>query len=168
MSTSTETSVGATERLLAATRQTIGAGPYCWAMTAAVDGAANARLMGRLPPLPGEDEWTLWFLTRERSRKATEIRRTGRLAVGYQHDADYAVLAGPAALIEDRSELRPRWQDRWNVRFPGGPDNTAVILIRMETERIELCVRGVTPEPFGSRYVALERRSTRGWEVVTG
>ena len=99
MSTSTETSVGATERLIAATRQTIDAGPYCWAMTAAVDGAANARLMGRLPPLPGEDEWTLWFLTRDRSRKATEIRRTGRLAIGYQHDADYAVLAGPAALI---------------------------------------------------------------------
>jgi general stress protein 26 len=168
MSTGTATNSGAAERLLAAARQTIGAARYCWAMTAASGGGVNARLMGRLPSLPGEDEWTVWFLTRDRSRKAGEIRLAGRLAVGYQHDADYAVLTGPAALIEDRPELRRRWQDEWKVFFPGGADDASAILVRMEVDRIELCMRGVTPEPFGSRYQALERGPAHRWEVVTG
>jgi len=168
MSTSTVTDVSAAERLLAATRQTNGTTRYCWAMTAAGGGGVNARLMGRLASLPGEDEWTVWFLTGDRSRKAGEIRLAGRLTVGYQHDADYAVLIGPATLIEDRPELRRRWQDGWNVFFPGGPDDSAAALVRMEVDRIELCMRGVTPEPFGSRYLALERESTRQWKVVTG
>ena len=170
MSTSTVTNGSEAQRLLAATRQIIGTVRYCWVMTAAGGGGVNARLMGRLPSLPGEDEWTVWFLTRDRSRKAGEIRLAGRLTVGYQNDADgaYAVLTGPAALIEDRPELRRRWQDSWNVFFPGGPDNSAAILVRIEVDCIELCMRGVTPEPFGSRYLALERGSTRQWKVVTG
>jgi hypothetical protein len=42
------------------------------------------------------------------------------------------------------------------------------VLVRLEVERIELCVPGITPEPFGSRYLALERGATRPWHVVVG
>ncbi|HKW53269.1 MAG TPA: pyridoxamine 5'-phosphate oxidase family protein [Stellaceae bacterium] len=167
MSTSAVTNAGEPERLLAATRQLIGTVRYCWAMTAAEGGGVNARLMGRLPSLAGDDEWTVWFLTRDSSRKAAEIRCAGRLTVGYQHDVDgaYAVLSGPAALVEDLPGLRRRWQDSWKVHFRG-PDDPDAVLVRMEVDRIELCMRGVTPEPFGSRYLALQRGSTRPWEVV--
>ncbi|HEX9490018.1 MAG TPA: pyridoxamine 5'-phosphate oxidase family protein [Stellaceae bacterium] len=161
---------GAADRLLAAARETIGGVRYCWAMTAAEGGGVNARLMGRLPGLSGEDEWTVCFVTDGGSRKAAEIRRSGRLTVGYQREADgaYVVLAGPATLVDDQSELRRRWQQGWNVFFPGGPTGSAAVLVRLEVERIELCVRGITPEPFGSRYLALERGATRPWQVVAG
>jgi len=123
-----------------------------------------------LPGLSGEDEWTVCFVTDGGSRKAAEIRRSGRLTVGYQREADgaYVVLAGPATLVDDQSELRRRWQQGWNVFFPGGPTGSAAVLVRLEVERIELCVRGITPEPFGSRYLALERGATRPWQVVAG
>jgi hypothetical protein len=40
-------------------------------------------------------------------------------------------------------------------------------LVRMNVDRIELCVRGVTPEPFGSRYSVIERGDDRSWKVVS-
>jgi hypothetical protein len=37
----------------------------------------------------------------------------------------------------------------------------------MNVGRIELCVRGVTPEPFGLRPSVIERSDDRSWKVVS-
>jgi hypothetical protein len=36
---------------------------YCWAVTSAGDGRANARVAKAFPNGDGEDLWTRWFLT---------------------------------------------------------------------------------------------------------
>jgi hypothetical protein len=103
----------------------------------------------RLPAYP----FGILFLTRRGSRKALEIGRTGRLSVVYQHDADdsYVTLIGRGVIIADRALLRARWQPAWNQFFLAGVDDETSVFVQLEADHIELWVRGVTPEPFGTR-----------------
>lgn len=173
MATSSEATTTASERvhqLLAAARETMRKARYCWAVTTSENGGANARPMGRIPGRPGEDEWTVWFLTSGDSRKAAEIRRDPRITITYQLDSDsaYVTLVGNAALVADRSEIRNRWDQRWNVYVPSGANDPNAVFIRIEVDRIELWVLGVTPEPFGLRGSVLHRDSANRWSVVSG
>jgi general stress protein 26 len=160
----------AVERLLTATRNTMAKARYCWAVTAAADGTANARPMGKLPSAPDRDEWKIWFLTRRSSRKAKEILQTGRITIVYQHDTDDAcvTLIGRASLMEDRTAMRAQWQKPWNLFFPGGAEDANAVFVDADIDRIELWVRGVTPEPFGTRGEILERDAGGRWSVIAG
>ena len=158
------------ERLLAAARETMAKVQDCWLATPSQDGGISARVVVPIPPVPGEEDWTIWFATHGSSRKAAEIRRAGRLTIGYQHHPDraYVSLQGRAALIEDRSTVRKHWnEERFRLYFPGGPEDPKTIFVRISVDRIELCVNGVTPDPFGSRYSAIERDADRLWKIVS-
>ena len=117
-----------------------------------------------------EDPFGILFLTRRGSRKALEIGRTGRLSVVYQHDADdsYVTLIGRGVIIADRALLRARWQPAWNQFFPAGADDETSIFVQLVADRIELWVRGVTPEPFGTRGAIMERGPGQPWRLVQG
>jgi general stress protein 26 len=166
------TSIARVDRLLTAARDTMARVTYCWAATPSEDGGVNVRVVGPIPGVSGEEDLTIWIVTSGGSRKAADIRRAGRLTLGYQHHPDrgpddYVALVGHAALVEDRSEIRDRWLDNWRRFFPDGPDDPDVIFVRLNVDRIELCVRDVTPEPFGSRYSAIERGDDRSWQIVS-
>jgi general stress protein 26 len=164
----TITSMARVDRLLTAARDTMARVTYCWAATLSGDGGVNLRLVGPIPGVSGEEDWTIWFVTSGGSRKAADIRRAGRLTLGYQHAPDdYVALICRAALVEDRSEIRGRWLERWRLYFPAGPDDPDTIFVRMNVERIELCVRGATAEPFGSRHSVIERGDGRSWKIVS-
>jgi general stress protein 26 len=156
------------DTLLTAAAATMAKTRYCWAMTIAEDGSVNARPMGPQKSLSSEDPFGILFLTRRGSRKAREIGRTGRLSVLYQHDADdgYVTLIGRGVIVADRALLRARWQPAWNQFFPTGADDEAAVLVQLEAERIELWVRGVTAEPFGTRGAILERDPGQPWRLV--
>ena len=158
------------ERLLAAAAATMEKARYCWAMTVAEDGRVNARPMGPQKSPASEDPFGILFLTRRGSRKALEIGRTGRLSVVYQHDADdcYVTLIGRGVIIADRALLRARWQPAWNQFFPAGADDETSIFVQLVADRIELWVRGVTPEPFGTRGAIMERGPGQPWRLVQG
>ncbi len=113
------------DRLLAAARDTMAKVTDCWAATPSADGGVSVRVVAPIPGVPGEDDWTIWLATGGGSRKAGEIRRSGRLTLGYQHHPDraYVALIGRAALFEDRAEIRRRWVETWRVYFPRGPDD---------------------------------------------
>ena len=156
------------EQLLPAAAATMAKARYCWALTIAEDGSVNARPMGPQKSASREDPFAILFLTRSGSRKAREIGRTGRLSVLYQHDADdgYVTLIGRGVILADRALLRARWQPAWNQFFPAGPDDETSIFVQLEAERIELWVRGVTAEPFGTRGAILERDPGQPWRLV--
>jgi general stress protein 26 len=154
-------------RLLAATAKTMQSARYCWLATAAGASARHVRPMGRLPNDPGEDAWKIRFLTDGRSRKATDIRLAGEVTILFQHDPDLAfvTLIGKALLHEDLSETRSRWKPAYDVYFPSETDRANAIFVDVEAERMELWIRGVTPEPFGLRATVLERDAA-GWRLV--
>ena len=155
--------------LLAGAGKTMRSARYCWLATAAGAGASHIRPMGRVLNDPGEDEWKIRFLTDRRSHKAADMRRAGEVTILFQHDPDLAFvsLTGKAALHENASDTRDRWKTAYDVYFPGEADRANAIFVEVEIERMELWIRGVTPEPFGLRATVLER-DARGWRLIGG
>ncbi len=157
-------------RLLAGAAKTIASVRYCWLLTEAETGGASARPMGLVSHHADENEWTIWFITDGRSRKASDIRRAGKVAVIFQRDADdaFVTLTGRASLREGASEVRRRWKDAYNAYFASETDRANASFVEVDVERMELWIRGVTPEPFGLHAMALERDAAGAWRLVAG
>jgi general stress protein 26 len=98
------------------------------------------------------------------------MRRVSHVSVIFQHDPDdaFVALAGKASLAEGKPELRRRWTAAYDAYFPGGPDQSSAIFVTIAVVRVELWIRGVTPEPFGLRTTVIERDATRGWRLKAG
>jgi general stress protein 26 len=156
-------------RLLAGAAKTIAGVRYCWLVTEAESGSASTRPMGRLLPDADENDWTIRLITDGRSRKASDIRRTGKVALIFQRDADdaFVVLSGRATLIEAASEVRQLWKDGYNALVPTEADRANAAFVQVNVERMELWIRGVTQEPFGLR-TTIERDAGGIWRLTPG
>ena len=167
----TQTNPDATDvrRLLDGAAKTMRSARYCWLATATEAGAPHVRPMGRVLNDPGEDQWKIWFLTDGRSNKAADMRRASEVSILFQDDPDLAfvTMIGKAALHENASETRSRWKGAYDVYFPSEADRASAIFVEVEIERMELWIRGVTPEPFGLRATVL-RRDAGGWRLTGG
>jgi len=155
-------------RLLAGAAKTMRSARYCWLATAA-NSAPHARPMGRVLNDPGEDEWKIRFLTDSRSHKAADMRSASGVTILFQHEPDlaYVALTGRAALHENEAETRSRWKAPYDAYFPTETDRANAIFVEVEADRMELWIRGITPEPFGLRATVLER-GAGGWRLVSG
>jgi general stress protein 26 len=154
-------------RLMAGAAKTMHTARYCWLATATESGIPHVRPMGRVLNDPGEDAWKVRFLTDGQSHKAADMRRASEVTILFQHDPDLAFvsLIGKATLHENASETRNRWKPAYNVYFPSEADRANAIFVEVEIERMELWIRGVTPEPFGLRATVIERDAD-GWRLI--
>ena len=152
------------KRLLAAARDAISEVPYCWVVTAAGDGGANARAVKAFPNDEGEDLWTRWFLTNRAGRKATEISRAGRVTLAYQHQSGnaYVALAGPAEVIDEPHVVETRLRQ---VYDPEGALAGKLVAVRVTGHHLELHIRGVTAEPWGHGRTLLDRAPDGSWRL---
>jgi general stress protein 26 len=156
------------DRLLAAARATVAETIDCWVMTPSASGGVHARVVQPIAAALDNEDWTISFIASARSRKVAEIERAGCVTLGYQRaDRGYVAFDGRATLVRDRAELGARWQESWRVHFPGGPADPNLTLVRLAVDRIEVCVQGVSPEPFGSRYATAARDAAGAWTVVS-
>ena len=156
-------------RRLDGAAKTMRSARYCWLATASESGIPRVRPMGRVLNDPGDDAWKVRFLTDGQSHKAADMRRASEVTILFQHDPDLAFvsLIGKATLHENASETRARWKPAYNVYFPSEADRANAIFVEVEIERMELWIRGVTPEPFGLRATVLER-DAEGWRLIGG
>lgn len=155
-------------QFLAAARTIVAEVPFCWLATRSADGGANARAVRSSPAAAGEDEWTRRFLVRRGSRKVAEMRASDRVTLAYQHDSGdaYIALAGRAVLVEDRAAMRTLWPVSMDARFPPGFAEEHMMLVRVEVDRIEVHIRGLTREPFGHGRTLLQRDGAGGWRFI--
>jgi general stress protein 26 len=155
-------------RLLAGAATAIAGMSYCWLATVPEAGGLNLRPMGRLPHDVELVEWTIRFVTDGRSRKVSDLRRTNKAAIAFQHDADdaYIALIGTATLREQAAEIRQWWKDAFNTYFPSEQDRANAVFVEIRAERMEIWIRGLTPEPFGIHASKL-RRDSDGWRLVS-
>jgi general stress protein 26 len=155
------------ERLLAAARDTISEVPFCWVVTPAGDGGANARVVKAQPVGAEEDFWTRWFLTPRRGRKSAEISKAGRVTLAYQHGSGnaYVALAGAAELIDDPAEVEGRFRGS-TYDDPDGIVAASLIAVRVKVDHLELHVRGVTAEPWGRGRTLLGRDKQGVWRLL--
>jgi general stress protein 26 len=154
------------EGVLRTAREVVAKVRYCMAVTPAADGGANARVVGPFPP---DEEWSVAFVTSAGSRKADEIRRTGRLTLAYQHDPDgaYVALVGRARLAADAGSKARVWTAGLDEWFPAGREDPDAVVVRFAAERIEVwsLADRIMPEPRGLRAAVL-RREDGEWKAV--
>ena len=138
-------------------------------MTEAEGGGFNARPMGRVLTDTGENDWIIHFVTDGRSRKTSDLRNAAEVGLIIQHTDDAFVgLVGKAILIESTSEVRQLWKEAYNAYFPGEGDRANAAFVRVDIDRMELWIRGLTPEPFGLRPTTLERGAEGVWRLISG
>jgi hypothetical protein len=158
-------------RLLAAARDAVAEVPICWVVTPTEDGlGANARAVRDCTADIGTaaaDPWSRWFLALPGSRKAAEIRRTGRATLAYQHGSGtaYVTLVGRAGLVDDRSVVAAGLRA---VDDPDGALAARLVAVRVVADRVEVHVRGVTAEPWGHGRTLLERDGGGAWRLLPG
>ena len=121
--------------------------------------------MGRVLPDKSEDGWTIRFVTDGRSRKAHELCGEREVGLIFQSDPDeaYVALFGKARLLErpETSTASGRSTTRPISRAPA--DRAAAVFIEVDVIRMELWIRGVTPEPFGLNATKLVRAADGAW-----
>jgi general stress protein 26 len=155
-------------RLLAGAAKTIAGIRYCWLVTEAESGGLNARPMGQLLTDAGENDWIIRFVTDGRSRKAFDLRHAAEVGLIFQHADDaFVALIGKAILIENASEVRQLWKEAYSAYFPGEGDRANAAFVQVDVDRMELWVRGVTPEPFGLHPTTLERGAEGVWRLTS-
>ena len=155
-------------QFLAAARETIAAVPICWLATQSAEGGTNVRAVNSSPGAPGSDEWTRRILVRRSSRKVAEIRAAPIATLAYQNPScdRYIALGGRATIIEDVAEMRTMWSSDLDRHFPPGFADANMIVIQVDVDRIEVHVRGLTPEPFGAGRTLLERQPDGAWRFI--
>ena len=164
-----ESNSGEVSRLLAGAAEMIAKTPYCWLATADAAGGAAFRPLGRLKSDPGDSGWTVRFVTDGRSRKASDIRRNRRVTILFQEGDDaFVTLSGAAVLREGESEVQARWRRAYEPYFPSEQDRANVAFVEVDADRMDLWIRGVTPEPFGMRTTTLVRDGAGAWRLISG
>jgi hypothetical protein len=76
------------------------------------------------------------------------------------------VILVHSTLCESAQEIRARWKGAYGAYFPTTQDRRNAIFVKLDVERMELWIRGVTPEPYGLRPTVLERDVGRGWRLA--
>ena len=151
-------------KLVAGVETIIASIRYCWLLSR-TEGGIRSRPMGRIPARPGEDPWTIRFVTNLRSQKAADIRRSHQATVIFQKEGQeaYVALEGAVRLIEDKESVQALWNENYRRYFPTDEDRANAGFIEVTVMRMDLWVRGLTPEPFGVRPTVVMRDSTGGW-----
>ena|SRR5947207_15252232 len=164
-STVTEAQIAA---FLDAARETIAAVPICWLATRSLEGGTNARAVNSSGGAPGSDKWTRRFLVRRNSRKIADIRAAPLVTLAYQDSSGdrWVTLGGRATIIDDLAEVRTLWPSAMDPHFPPGFADANMVVIRVDVDRIEVHVRGLTAEPFGTGRTLLERQSAGSWRHI--
>lgn len=152
--------------LLTGAAKTMASVRYCWLVTTAKDGV-HGRPMGRIPPEAGEDALTVRFLADDRSGKVAQIREASAITAIFENQPGdgYVTVTGRATLQQDLAVVQRRWKPGYDAYFPAKDDRAHALFVEVEIERLELWIRGVTPEPFGVTATVLEREGD-GWRLV--
>jgi general stress protein 26 len=155
-------------QLLDAARETIAAVPICWLATRSLEGGTNVRAISSSAGPCGSDEWTRRFVVRRSSRKVAEMRAAPLVTLAFQHPSGdrYIALGGRSTIIEDAAQMRTMWSSDLDEHFPPGFADANMIVIQVDVDRIEVHVRGLTPEPFGAGRTLLERQSAGSWRFI--
>ena len=154
-------------QFLGGARETVAAVRIAWLASCSRDGGTNARAVDTFAGAAGSDEWTRRFLVRRTSRKVGEIRAAPQVTLAFQHPSGdrYVALCGRATINEDTGEMRSLWPGEMDKFFPPGFADANMVVVQVEIDRIEVHVRGLTPEPFGTGRTLL-KRSAGAWRVV--
>jgi general stress protein 26 len=101
-----------------------------------------------MDPFPPETDFTVWFGTKNQSRKVNQIKNNSTVTLYYQDiDASgYVVIHGNAQIVDDQKEKEKRWKDTWEAF---DPNKEGYLLIKVSPKWMEVLSysRGIVSDP---------------------
>jgi len=96
--------------------------------------AADGNLRGRPMVLAEvEPNGALWFASDRHSGKVDEVAKDSHVVVTMQSKTKFVSLGGKATAVDDKAKVSKLWQAEWKVWFPGGKDDSNIVLLRIES-----------------------------------
>ena len=77
---------------------------------------------------------TMWFVTERHSGKMEEIARDAHVNVAMQSSMKFVSISGRAMPVDDRAKVAELWNESWKTWFPGGRDDSGLILLKVDGE----------------------------------
>lgn len=122
---------GLTKEQLAKTMKDID---ICMMTTVEADGQLSSRPMSNNTNV----EWNgdTWFFAYEDSSQVTEIEANRQVNLAYAVPADilFVSIKGRGEIVRDDEKKKAMWYDELKRWFPGGPEDDAVVLIKVTAE----------------------------------
>ena len=141
---------------------------YCFFMSHGESGEINARLMHPFEP---DADFNVWLGASPNSRKVREILKKNNVTLAFinPRSTAYVTVIGTAALDSNPDLKRKYWRSYWTDMYPGGPDNSEYVLIKIIPHRIEFMnfANAALPQPYGLKPNGLERKNGIWKEVAS-
>ncbi len=84
-----------------------------------------------------EADGILWFLTQRDSGKMEEIARDSHVNVVMQSSMKFVSISGTLTPVDDPAKVAELWNEAWKVWFPGGKDDPALVLLKVQGDKGE-------------------------------
>jgi general stress protein 26 len=84
-----------------------------------------------------EFDGDLWFFAERSSRKVGHIAASPQVNVTVGSGSTWVSLTGQASVVDDRAKKRELWNGGVEAWFPDGPDDGAVVLLKVEATSAE-------------------------------
>ncbi|PQA58886.1 pyridoxamine 5'-phosphate oxidase family protein [Siphonobacter curvatus] len=86
-----------------------------------------------------EDDGTLWFFTREHSRKTDEVEQEHRVCVAYANPEEntYVSVQGRAKVVTDKAKMEELYTPVLKAWFPNGIDDPELSLLKISIDEAE-------------------------------
>ena len=152
-------SVQQAEKSLAIARAIMKEADYCFFMSHGDSGEINARLMHPFEP---DAEFNLWLGASPNSRKVRELLKQNKVTLAFinPRSTAYVTIVGTATLDSTPDLKRKYWRAYWTDMYPGGPDASDYILIKVVPSRIEFMnfANAALPQPYGLKPNGLQQK----------
>lgn len=141
--------------VIAAARELMATQKYCALITLDETGRPSVRTMNPFPP---DDDMSVWFATKDVTRKLKEIKHDPRVTLYYsdhQQATGYVAITGHAELITDMAVIKKRWREYWRTAFP---DPKSIVLIKVVPEKLDVLYykKGMTGDSVTWRTPSVE------------
>lgn len=125
--------------------ETFGEHAVMMLTTVAPEGYLRTRPMELQPR--DEQIAEFWFATSPETHKVSDIEQHPQVCLSYYDPSGraYVSIAGRAELTANRGEVQRVWNERMRPWFPQGPDDPAIMLLRVQPTHIEYWEAGKGP-----------------------
>ena len=102
-----------------------------------------------------EDDGDLWFFSKKDSRKVKELIADPQVLISFADPKkqNFVSITGRAEIVAERAKVAAMWSEVYRAWFPGGAEDTNVVLIRVRAEQAEYWDTPTNAMVFAYGYV---------------
>lgn len=84
-----------------------------------------------------EFDGTLWFVSRDDTRKAEQLGREPQVNVTFSSSSAWVSISGRAEVVRDAAKVEELWGPGVSAWFPEGPEDPHTVLVKVKAEGAE-------------------------------